>query len=183
MDEDELQCYICKRYFTHTTNKKSHICKGASVKFPLLQYALHYTHEMIDQVELGIIPMYNESTALFGNDILATEVQHDFKRGRALTPPYGRMYGRKYMGPFKQEIPNIFLQGLKDSAQRLTRAKMLENLRGRHSSRLDVSSENEILQAITVLLAKQSKDKTISLSTSSRGIVEPYNTTIHQILN
>ena len=43
VDEDPLQCRMCKRRFSHDTNLQRHVCEGVSGKMMLLYHSMVYT--------------------------------------------------------------------------------------------------------------------------------------------
>ena len=179
-DEDELQCQTCNQKFTYASSKARHVCKGIIGRRPLLQFALAYAFDTMDQHDIDIVNASEEriESRVFGSlPYIDTEV---FEAGWASTPPHGRMYGRKYIEPFKDDIVKMYTEGVKDSSRRLGPGRMLEHIRRKNPGRLDLPSENEIRQAITTLVAKAKKGKVISL-TSNRGIAQPYLGTIISI--
>jgi len=179
-DEDPLQCQVCKKSFSHQTNLRQHVCKGAQGRRDLIHYALSYAHKRIDQHEFEITNMRDsdQSTNMFTNVPTIGDVS--FEAGWAQIPAHGHMYGRKYIDPFKDDIAAMFQAGLKDKSVRMGAGKMLEKLRQKYSGRLDLPPESEIRQAITVLMVKHRKGQNVSLS-STRGIAQPYLSTVVQI--
>jgi hypothetical protein len=54
-EDDELKCQICRKRFSHQTNRRQHVCKRATGKRDLVHFALAYAYERIDQHDFGIV--------------------------------------------------------------------------------------------------------------------------------
>ena len=182
-DEDELKCHLCKRQFAHQSNKRQHVCKGVTGKKDLEHYALSYAYGRIDQHEFNII-MIRDKDSDKGKlgELLEAPTDLDLTAGWAHPPRHGKMYGRNYIEPFKEDIARMFNAGSDDKAFRMGPARMLEKLKQQYPERLDLPSETEIRQAITTLMAKQKKGQQTTLTTT-RGIQMPYLATVIRIFN
>lgn len=184
-DDDPLKCQICKRNFVNHRAKNQHICKGVPGRRDLTYFGLKYAIEHIDQYDspFRIIQMCNyaeHNLAIFSALTDIQEYRNVLICGWACTPQHGKMYGKKYIGPFKEEILNMFLEGETDIAQRRGPGQMLEALMHKYPGRIDLPSETEIRQTITMLTDKKKKGKTLSFVRKT-GIVEPYRTTVMRI--
>lgn len=184
-NDDPLMCQICRRMFANRRASGRHICKGVVGRRDLQYFALKYAIERIDQHDSSfqVIQMRNDAA----HNVAAFSILSDIQEydniltcGWACTPRHGQMYGQKYIGPFKEEILNMFIEGENDKAQRRGPGRMLEALKRKHPGRLDLPSETEIRQAITMLMDKNKKGQTLSLVRKT-GIAEPYRSTVMQI--
>jgi hypothetical protein len=104
-DEDELKCHLCKRQFAYQSNKRQHVCKGVTGKKDLEHYALSYAYGLIDQHEFIIIMIRNKDSdkGILG-ELLEAPTDMDLTAGWAHPPRHGKMYGRNYIEPFKEDI-------------------------------------------------------------------------------
>jgi hypothetical protein len=181
-DEDPLQCSTCQKRFSHETNLKQHCCIGITGKRDLVHYAMSYAHERIDQHDCEIINMRDQGSESLVDRVPTTIPGMHFHAGWAQTPGHGRMYGTKYIEPFKEDIAEMFQTGFHDKSARMGAGRMLEKLRQKYPGRLDLPPESEIRQAITTLLSKQKRGGRMTLS-SNRGIAEPFYSTVISIFN
>lgn len=92
--------------------------------------------------------------------------------------PY--IYGRKYIEPFNADIDEFFMKGTHDNKNKFGPSRMLEMLKKKYSSRLDLPDESEIRKIITSLFAKFKKQGNIE--TEKRGIQSPYRELLHRIV-
>ena len=182
-DEDELQCQICKKRFSHVTNLRLHVCMGAVGRRDLVHYGLSYAYERIDQHEIDIVIMsasVDENMGVFADIQTTGSSAVDFGAKWACSRGHGRMYGRKYIEAFKGDIVEMFNAGCRDKSFRMGAGRMLERIKRQNPGRLDLPSETEIRQAISALMAKMKSGKAITLS-NSRGIAMPYLATVVRI--
>lgn len=193
-EEDELddnitfQCPSCSRqflerkYFNVHTNK----CRGSTTgSKDLRHFALSYSKQRIDKQQVNITVMMTDTTDIKILDCAQDTPLSDgdisfFKRGWDLHPPHGKSYGRKYIEPFKHHIEDWFKLGMVDKSVKMSPAKMVECLVRKYPGRIYLPSESEIRQVISVLVNKQREGIEISLA-KSRGIVEPYFSTVNNI--
>jgi hypothetical protein len=182
-EDDALKCMICKKQFAHIANRRHHVCKGAIGKRDLVHSALKYAYERIDQHDLGIIMICDKDSekGLLG-ELLDAPTNLEMTAGWAHPPKHGKMYGRNYIDPFKDDIARMFNAGNDDKAVRMGPARMLEKLKQKYPDRLDLPSETEIRQLITTLIAKQKKGQQAT-QTTTRGITMPYLATVIRIFN
>ena len=111
-------------------------------------------------------------------------MDYQFESGWAVTPNYGRMYGKKYIGPFKKDILTMFQHGENDKRLRMGAARMLEKLKVKYPTRLDIPPESEIRQLITSTIAMNKRSNGESVTSKSiHGISQPYLSTIVRIFN
>ena len=103
-----------------------------------------------------------------------------FQSGWASSKDHGHKYRRKYIEPFKDDIMQMFKDGIDDERKRKFPGRMLSVLRAKYPGRLDLPSESEIRQAIAVMMVKLKKGQAHDL-TKRRGDIEPYLTTLMQI--
>jgi hypothetical protein len=68
--------------------------------------------------------------------------------------PQGKMYGKKHIAPFVDDIIAMYLAGKNDKSKRMGPPGMLKALARKYSDRLDLPAENEIRQAISKLMAQ-----------------------------
>ena len=159
------------------------MCKGTTGKRDLVHFALTYAYERIDQHDCGIIMNRDKDTdkGVLGG-LLGGPTNLEMTAGWTHPPKHGKMYGRNYVDPFKEDIASMFNAGSEDKAIRMGPARMLEKLKQKYPDRLDLPSETEIRQAITTLVAKQKKGQQATLN-STRGIMMPYLATVIRIFN
>jgi hypothetical protein len=115
-------------------------------------------------------------------ELLDAPTNLEMTAGWAHPPKHGKMYGRNYIDPFKDDIARMFNAGNDDKAVRMGPARMLEKLKQKYPDRLDLPSETEIRQLITTLIAKQKKGQQAT-QTTTRGITMPYLATVIRIFN
>ena len=124
----------------------------------------------------------NDSDKGVLGELLAAPTELDLTAGWAHPPRHGKMYGRNYLEPFKEDIARMFNARSDDKAFRMGPARMLEKLKQQYPDRFDLPSETEIRQAITTLMAKQKKGQQTTLTTT-RGMQMPCLATVIRIFN
>lgn len=88
-----------------------------------------------------------------------------FPAGWAIRPRNGQMYGRKYIGDFKDDVCALFEQGEKQKSTKMGPGRMLEVLKRMHPNRFDLPFESEIRQEIAKLM-KRKVDQQVFASAS-----------------
>lgn len=88
---------------------------------------------------------------------VAYQVPHELLQGWARRPKKGKMYGRRYVNEFREEIKRLFDRGEEEKSKKMGPGRMLEELRRKHPNRFDLPTENEIRQEISKLAACRKK--------------------------
>ena len=188
-EESELACVVCKQTFISVGKKGQHTCHGGRAKLDLLNEALKHAHGIIDSGQVSFISAQSKEGVTGGN-VSAADLNYEdgvgsgfvnvsFQRGWARRLKKGKMYGEKYLGPYKDEIQSMFMRGNKDAKDRIGPAKMIEILKNKYPDRLTIPSEQEVRTYITSLVQKYKKDSTMTKKT---GVVEPYRSGLVAIL-
>jgi hypothetical protein len=184
LDEpDPLQCVRCLRMFKTANGVEVHACDNIEGSNDLKSFALRYAFNQVDQNNFEVISASSTDQAEIFNCVPGHDhVVASFHGGWCCAKPHGQKYGKKYIGPYKQDVEQLFLEGCEDKSKRMGPGRMLNVLKSRYQDALDLPSETEIRQAISTLITKQKKGKPISLS-RNRGIKSPFLDTIQEIVD
>jgi hypothetical protein len=93
-EDDELKCQICKKRFSHQTNKMQHKCKGATGKHGLVHFALTYAYDRIDRHDFGIIMIREDADKGALGELLDRPTNLEMTAVWAHPPKHGKMYGK-----------------------------------------------------------------------------------------
>ena len=102
--------------------------------------------------------------------------------GWACNKIHGHKHGHKHVGPFRKDVEEMFVQGIEDVSKRLGPGRMASVLKKRQPGRSDLPSENETRQATSTLSEKQRKGEDPTLSSNRRAMIEPFLSTIQDII-
>ena len=80
-----------------------------------------------------------------------------FNKGWAKRPQVGKMYGPKYLEPYKIEIENLYNCGEHDKKNKMSPAQMLERIQCQHPKEFCLPSENDIRAYINKLQMSKKK--------------------------
>ncbi len=96
---------ICMKQFAHLANRRQHVCKGVTGKRDLVHFALSYAFQRIDPHDFGITMICDKDSdkGLLG-ELLDAPTNLEMTAGWAHPPCHGKMYGRNYIKPFKEDI-------------------------------------------------------------------------------
>jgi hypothetical protein len=96
-DEDPTKCNVCCKIFMLEMYLKEHICKGFIASQHLMQFALYYAHERVDQHHIDVVMVSDYESALkMLEDALQSYPQiSTFEPGWVITPKHGHMYGQR----------------------------------------------------------------------------------------
>ena len=92
---------------------------------------MSYACERIAQPDCTIINMRTEGNTSLQNSIPNDIEEKEFSAGWARTPAHGRMYGQKYIDPFKEDIAEMLCAGADDKLARMGAGRMLEKLKSK----------------------------------------------------
>jgi hypothetical protein len=175
-ETEDILCKQCKRTFYSVANKEKHACKGLGSRHNIVNFSITYAYDKVQQHQLTVVQGDNDQSAI---DILkALPIQGarcTFRMGWANVPPQGKMYGKKYIAPFADDIIVMYLAGKNDKSKRTGPPGMLKALARKYSDRLDLPAENEIRQAISKLMAQEKEGKSLSLKPKYKGL-HPHHT-------
>lgn len=182
-------CNTCGRYFASDAFRDRHICRGSSQRYDLKSNAIRYAYKLIEAGEIDYIDTtkQEQNQNIDKNRDMRdhyTNITNDFepvsfKKGWAIRPSVGRIYGAKYIDKYKGDIDDMFEQGYIDKRNKMAPGRMLEALRSKYKGVLDIPSESEIRKRITALNVNYNKHGTIRYK---RGIQDPFRKIIIDIV-
>ncbi len=89
------------------------------------------------------------------------------KRGWAQRPPWGKMYGARYIRIYQQDIKELFERGENKGGFKFGPGRMLEELISRYPGKYNLPTENEIKTEISKLTQATRKRKHNTISTKN----------------
>jgi hypothetical protein len=100
---------------------KQHVCKGFIASQHLMQFALSYAHERVDQHHIDVVMASDSESTLKKLEDALQSYPHisTFEPGWTITPKHGHIYGQRYIEPFKVEITDMFIAGRSNKSKRM----------------------------------------------------------------
>ena len=169
--------------FKTANSVEVHACDEIEGSNDLKSFSLRYAFNQVDQNNFEVISASSKDQAEIFNCVPAYDhMVASFYGGWCCAKPHGQKYGKKYIGPYKQDTEQLFLESCKDNSKRMGPGRMLNVLKSRYQDTLDLLSETEIRQAISTLITKQKQGLPISLS-RNKGIKIPFLETFQDIVH